>query len=123
MKNYHDIKLENCVFNILVIATSYENPINTLLSDNHVPFISNGKIVFDLTLINGKGNNRYAFADVENHKIIIPSIKVAADVDVLISNQANKFFYNNQDIIEKSILPKALKFLLLDEIKKMSANN
>lgn len=118
MKNYHEIKLSDCQYDFLIIATTYENPINSFLYDNYISFIENGNIVFNLTVINGKGFNRYAFASVENHKIIIPSIRVSSIADKRITNESNKYFSYHVDIIERSILPKALKFLLINEFQK-----
>ncbi|HEZ7989108.1 MAG TPA: type II toxin-antitoxin system RnlB family antitoxin [Ruminococcus sp.] len=115
MNNYHKIKLNNCKYDFLVIAISYENPINYFICNDFVPFLSKGNIVFDLTLINGKGYNQYAFADVENHKIIPQSLTVSSKVDKKILDISKKFLALNPDIIEKSILPKALKFVLLKE--------
>lgn len=117
MNNYHEIKLNDCQYDFLVIATSYENPINHFICNDSVPFLCRGKIAFDLTLINGKSYNQYAFVDVENHKIILQSLTISSKVDDNILNISKKFLSLNPDIIEKSILPKALKFTLLEEIK------
>lgn len=117
MNNYHKIKLNDCQYDFLVIATSYENPINHFICNESVPFLFRGKIVFDLTLINGKGHNQYAFADVENHKIILQSLTVSSKVDDNILDISKEFLSLNPDIVERSILPKALKFVLLEELK------
>ena len=74
-------------------------------------------IAFDLTLINGKSYNQYAFVDVDNHKIILQSLTISSKVDDNVFNISKKFLALNPDIIEKSILPKALKFTLLEETK------
>ena len=107
MKNYVSIKLENSCYDYLLIAITFENPVNQFLFDDSVHFLENGKIVFDLTIINGKKFNRYAFANVENHKIAPQSITVSESTDNIIANTSKKFFANNLDIIKKSVLPKA----------------
>ncbi|MBQ5990726.1 MAG: type II toxin-antitoxin system RnlB family antitoxin [Oscillospiraceae bacterium] len=117
MNNYYRIKLSDSQYDFLIIATTHENPINSFLN-NYISFIENGKVAFDLTVINGKSFNRYAFAEVNNHKIIISSIIVSSTADETITNESNKFFSENIDIIEQSVLPKALKFLLINELQK-----
>lgn len=112
MSNYQEIKLYDCQYDFLVIATSYENPINHFICSGFVPFLRKGKIVFDLTLINGKSYNQYAFVDVDNHKIILQSLTASSKVDDNIFNVSKKFLALNPDVIEKSVLPKALKFSL-----------
>jgi hypothetical protein len=123
MNNYYRIKLSDCQYDFLIIATTHENPVNSFLYDNYISFVENGKVAFDLTVINGKSFNRYAFAEVKNHKIIIPSITVSSTADESITNKSDCFFAQHLDIIEKSILPKALKFLLINELKKKLLNN
>ncbi|WP_302512567.1 type II toxin-antitoxin system RnlB family antitoxin [uncultured Ruminococcus sp.] len=117
MNNYQEIKLNDCQYDFLVIATSCENPINHFICSGFVPFLCKGKIAFDLTLINGKSYNQYAFVDVDNHKIILQSLTISSKVDDNVFNISKKFLALNPDIIEKSILPKALKFTLLEETK------
>lgn len=118
MNNYYRIKLSDRQYDFLIIATTHENPVNSFLYDNYISFVENGKVVFDLTVINGKSFNRYAFAEVKNHKIIISSIIVSSSANESITNESNKFFSEHIDIIEQSILPKALKFILINELQK-----
>lgn len=117
MNNYQEIKLNDCQYDFLVIATSCENPINHFICSGFVPFLCKGKIAFDLTLINGKSYNQYAFVDVDNHKIILQSLTISSKVDDKVFNISKKFLALNPNIIEKSVLPKALKFTLLEETK------
>ena len=119
MMNYISIKLKNSCYDYLLIATTYENPVNQFLFDNSIDFMNAGKIAFDLTVVNGKKFNRYAFADVENHKIIPQSISVSDSADKIISNASKEYFSEHLDIIEKSILPKACKFELIKEFTNL----
>lgn len=113
MREYNVIELKHSQYDYLVIANTYENPINDLLYKGFVPFIENGHIIFDLTVINGISNNRYAFAKVENHKIITNTINVSSKIDDNISNIIFNYFLDNSYIIKNSSLPSAMKYTIL----------
>ena len=69
MKNFEISKLSNSEYDYLIIATTYISPISTLESlQNEFKHIT-GKLIFDLTLINGTSSNRYISAVVENGTI------------------------------------------------------
>lgn len=115
MKNYVSIKLENCDYDYLIIATTHMNPVNQFLNNNSVSFMETGKVVFDLTVINGNKYNRFVFADIMNHKITTQSITVSDTANDIIINTSKNYFSKHLDLIERSILPQALKYILINE--------
>lgn len=112
MKKYSVISLSERKNTLLIIANSYENPINDLLSENYVPFLDNGDIVFDLAIINGLNANRFVGATINRHRLLPESIHIIYDVSPEILNSSKQFFMNNIDIVGKSSLPSAAKHIL-----------
>ena len=115
MKNFEINKLNNSLYDYLVIATTHISPISTL--DDVQSFFKgiSGKIVFDLTLINGTNSNRYISAIIENGIINRRSFKKLSSVDTAIQSDSKYFFMNHTDVVENSTIPRALKSLLIME--------
>lgn len=59
MKNFEVIKLNNSEYDYMVIATTCISPISTLTDIQNELEDKSGRIIFDLTLINGTSSNRY----------------------------------------------------------------
>lgn len=112
MEKYSIIKSPvYCEF--LVIANTYENPINDLLIDGYVPFIENGDVVFDLAVINGLDFNRFIRAKIQSHKLALETIEVLSAVPKDILSLASDYFKKNINILQQSTLPEATKYLLV----------
>ncbi|MCH5209803.1 MAG: type II toxin-antitoxin system RnlB family antitoxin [Oscillospiraceae bacterium] len=114
MDRYYAQKLDNLRYDYIVIANNYENPVNYLMYKGDVPFIHDGVVLFDLTLVNGISSNRYATATVVNHKIIPRSISVCSHIEDEIENIAYRYFSDNLHIVENSSLPSAMNYLILN---------
>lgn len=112
MKRYSVFELNDSKYNILVIANTYENPVNELLYEGNVSFIEDGDIIFDLAIINGLKANRFVKAEVKSHQIIPDTIKVVSDVCSKVKEISKNYFENNNEIVRRSVLPKATKYLL-----------
>ena len=93
MKNFEVSRLENSSYDYLVIATTYISPISTLDEVQKAFKNISGKILFNLTLINGLNSNRYISAIIENG----------------IVNRKSK----HAEIVENGTISKALKNLLI----------
>ena len=76
MEKYNVLKVDSLQDCFLVIANTYENPINDLLCDGDVSFIENGDVIFDLAVINGINFNRFIQVTVESHRLQAKTIKV-----------------------------------------------
>ncbi len=66
MKNFEVIKLNDSEYDYMVMATTCISPISTLTDIQNELEDKSGKIIFDLTLINGTSSNRYISASFEN---------------------------------------------------------
>lgn len=112
MEKYSVLKIEHMSNYFLVIANTYENPINDLLYDRYVPFVENGDVIFDLAIINGINFNRFIQATVENHRLQEQNIKVMSEVPQDILEISKKYFETHKEVIQRSTLPSATKYLL-----------
>ena len=112
MEKYSVLKIEHMSNYFLVIANTYENPINDLLCDRYVPFVENGDVIFDLAVINGINFNRFIQVTVESHRLQAKTIKVISDVPTSILEISEKYFKTHKEVIQQSTLPSATKYLL-----------
>lgn len=112
MEKYSVLKIEHMSNYFLVIANTYENPINDLLCARYVPFVENGDIIFDLAIINGVNFNRFIQATVENHQLQEQSITVISEAPQNIIEISKKYFETHKGVIQQSTLPSATKYLL-----------
>lgn len=112
MEKYKIIKLENNKYDYLVIATAYENPLDYM--DEIINEINQDKvkIIFDFTLINGLHNNRYIEFDNDQGKSYFDSFRIVKEVSEDISNASRDFFCENDKMVQDSIIPRALKYLI-----------
>ena len=112
MEKYNVLKVDSLQDCFLVIANTYENPINDLLCDGDVSFIENGDVIFDLAVINGINFNRFIQVTVESHRLQAKTIKVISDVPTSILEISEKYFKTHKEVIQQSTLPSATKYLL-----------
>ena len=113
MKNFELIKLNSSEYNYLVIATTYISPISTLTDvQNELTDIS-GKIIFDLTLINGISSNRYVSASFENGTINRRSFDAVKGITPDVEHISLAFFAQHADLVKNGTIPSALKSLLV----------
>ena len=112
MEKYSVLKVEHMSNYYLVIANTYENPINDLLCDRYVPFAECGDVIFAVAIINGINFNRFIQATVENHLLQEQSIKVISEVPQDILKISKKYFEAHKEVIQRSTLPSATKYLL-----------
>lgn len=101
MKNFEVSRLENSSYDYLVIATTYISPISTLDEVQKAFKNISGKILFNLTLINGLNSNRYISAIIEK------------DVDDSVIHDSISFFSKHAEIVENGTISKTLKNLLI----------
>lgn len=96
----------------LVIAVSHDSPINNLDQVEAAVCGYTGNMIFDLTLINGINRNQYLEAQVTSGTINRKSFRIKKDLDVTMHEIRTRFFQNNPEIVERSVISNALKFLL-----------
>lgn len=112
MKNCEILELNNEPFDFLVIATSWENPLSYIQEISKEISRDQAKILFDLTLINGTKSNRYISCDYRAGENYLQSCSLVKDIDECIRNMSCGFFLKNEDIVQRSVVPNSLKFLL-----------
>lgn len=112
MKKYNVIALSNQESKFLIIANTYENPINDFISERYIPFLSDGDVIFDLAIINGINVNRFVGATINQHRLLPETIHIIRDVTPEIFRISKDYFTSNIDIVVRSALPSATKYLL-----------
>lgn len=112
MDKYEILKLNNEPFDFLVIAKSYENPLSHIEDISKEIKVDQARILFDLTLINGMKRNRYIACDFRLGESHLQSCSLINEIDEYLKTLTNKYFMENEEVVQKSIIPNSLKFLL-----------
>ncbi|WP_099468748.1 type II toxin-antitoxin system RnlB family antitoxin [Konateibacter massiliensis] len=110
--NFEILKLNNEPYDFLIIATSYENPLSSIKEIEEEIKIEKANLLFDLTLINGVKKNRYIRCEFEAGRNQLQSCSLVDSIDEAIRKLSYEYFKENEDIVQKSILPNSLKYLL-----------
>lgn len=112
MEKYEILKLNNEPFDFLVIATSCENPLSHFEDISKEINVGHARILFDLTLINGMKRNRYIACDFRLGESHLQSCSLINEIDDYIKSVSHNYFMENEEIVQKSVIPNSLKFLL-----------
>ncbi|WP_338992073.1 type II toxin-antitoxin system RnlB family antitoxin [Fusobacterium vincentii] len=113
MKNDFEIlKLNNELYDFLVIATSYNNPLSSFQEIVKKLKVEEAKLIFDLTLINGINKNRYVKCKYRAGKNQFQFCEIPEDISETIKVISKNYFNKHEEIIDKSVLTDSLKFLL-----------
>jgi hypothetical protein len=115
MNKFQTIKLDNGLYDFLVIATSYENPLSSLVEITEEANTEKARLLFDLTLINGTKKNRYVACNYEKYGTPPYSCSIVESVDDGVKNISRKYFSEHADAVQDSVIPNALKFLIRTE--------
>lgn len=110
MNKFQIIRLHDEPYDFLIIATSYENPLHLFDEIGKELKVEKAKLLFDLTLINGTNKNRYIeceySAEMKMHCSLVEKI------DDCIKILSRDFFFNNNEVVNNSVIPNSLKYLL-----------
>ncbi|HEY9827801.1 MAG TPA: type II toxin-antitoxin system RnlB family antitoxin [Stenomitos sp.] len=112
MNNDYTIQLlRNSRYSCIVFCNNYYSPIDYFndLDKDLCELKLKGYIVFDLLLVNGMSNNRFAECYYDGKRLDINNLRVVA-VDNYIVNKSRKYFMSQNDYIENSTLTRAAKF-------------
>lgn len=112
MNKFQILKLHDEPYDFLVIATSYENPLSSFSEIEKELNVDEAKLLFDLTLINGVKKNRYIQCNYRAGESLNLSCSLVDSIDEYIKSLSHKFFTQNDDVVQKSVIPNSLKFLL-----------
>ncbi len=110
--NFEVLKLDNEPYDFLIIATSYENPLGCMDEIGKEIQMQKAKLLFDLTLINGVSKNRYIKCEYEAERNQLQPCAIVESVDDAIKKISQNYFAKNQEIVKKSVISNALKYLL-----------
>lgn len=116
MGSYELIKLHNEPYDFLVIATSYENPINSIDEIEKEIINRYASVLFDLTLINGVKFNRFIQRKHHDQGDIPSMYSLASEIPESIKRLSSEFFKTNRAIVDQSVLPSSLKFLIKENL-------
>ncbi len=114
MGDFQIIKLNSELYDFLVIATSYKNPLSDFKQVKSKIGKEHAKIIFDLTLINGVKSNRYIQCCYEYDKEIFQKCDIVKNISKNIEETSKDFFMKHEDIVQRSVIPNALKYLLVN---------
>lgn len=95
------------------MATTYISPIQTLPDVERKIDSYSGKVIFDLTIINGMNSNRYIEADVYNGLFNRKSFRSVKNIEKSIKEASSKFFSDNKNVVDNGTIPMALKSLVV----------
>lgn len=112
MADFNVIELNNSPYDYLLIATSFRSSLNDFTKLNRAMNIEEGKVLFDFLLIHGNKKNRFVECRVIDTVCERQSIKVADQVDYEIRKKSSLYFRENENLIQNSVLPKALQYLI-----------
>jgi len=110
--NYEILKLNTEPYDFLIIATSYENPLNSIKEIGKEIQVRKANLLFDLTLINGINKNRYIKCEYNADVNQLPLCSIVEDVDDDIKKVSQSYFSKNEEVVKKSVISNALKYLL-----------
>lgn len=113
MENFSIITLNDSAYDRVVIATAYISPISTL--DDVQSELKNvtGRILFDLSLINGTNSNRYIEAQIENGIFLRKTFSSVKSIDNYVESQCRDFFVEHKDLVKNGTITQALMSLLM----------
>ncbi len=117
MKNFEVIKLNNSEYDYMVIATTCISPISTLTDIQNEFEDKSGRIIFDLTLINGTSSNRYITASLENGAFNRKSFEVVKVIESKVEYISLDFFAHHADLVNNGTIQNALKSLLIEGVR------
>lgn len=112
MDNFEVLKLYNETYDYLVIATSYENPLSFIDEIGEEIQVQRANLLFDLTLINGTSKNRYIQGKYEAGRNQLMLCSIVQEVSDSIKKVSQIYFAENEEVVRKSVIPNALKYLI-----------
>ncbi|WMC91305.1 type II toxin-antitoxin system RnlB family antitoxin [Kineothrix sp. MB12-C1] len=110
--NFKILKLNNEPYDFLIIATSYENPLDSIEEIEEEIHVKKANLLFDLTLINGVKKNRYIKCEYKAGINKLQSCSLVDSIDETIKALSYNFFKQNEEVVRKSIIPNTLKHLI-----------
>lgn len=113
MGAYDIIEIEK-EYKYVVVATSYENPIEEIETIEYE--LNNkqycGKILFDLLLCNGMNSNRYIEMEFNGVYFDMTSSTIIKKISESIEKVIYQYFKDRPSLVENSVLSNAQQYLI-----------
>jgi hypothetical protein len=113
MKAYDILEFNN-EYKYVVLATSYENPVDELdeIEYDLASKKYSGMVLFDLLLCNGMNSNRYIEMTFDGEHFDIFTSKVLKNPSEITEKFINQYLKSKPLLIQNSVLPNAQRYLL-----------
>lgn len=113
MKAYDIIEFKND-YKYVVLATSYENPMDEL--ENIEEELSakgySGRVLFDLLLCNGMNSNRFIEMNFDGNYFDLSSSIIIENPNKFIKEGIYQYLKDKPLLLENSILPNAQRYII-----------
>ena len=115
MKAYDIIEFKSD-YKYVILATSYENPIDELenIEDELEAKEYSGKVLFDLLLCNGMNSNRFVEIKFNGECFDLSSSITIKNPNNSIKEDIHQYFKDKPALLENSVLPKAQRYIITE---------
>ena len=115
MKAYDSIEFKSD-YKYVVLATSYENPIDELknIEDELKVKKYSGKVLFDLLLCNGMNSNRFVEIKFDGERFDLSSSITIKNPNSSIKEGTHQYLKDKPALLENSVLPKAQRYIITE---------
>lgn len=113
-ENYAIKRTRDRSYPCVVLSTNHLSPLNEVCNiETSLRGLGvNGKVVFDLLLVNGNNYNRFFEAYFNGTSIEMSSVKILNKPSESIRVRSVEFYKKNLGLLENCILPNIIKFKL-----------
>ena len=115
MKAYDIIEFKSD-YKYVILATSYENPIDELenIEDELEAKKYSGKVLFDLLLCNGMNSSRFVEIKFNGECFDLSSSITIKNPNNSIKEDIHQYFKDKPALLENSVLPKAQRYIITE---------
>lgn len=117
MKTYRMRKIDDGQFGYVVYSANYANPLEQrrVIEGELARKKFSGYVVFDLLLTVGDEDNRFSTLFFDGERFDMDTFSVVNSIENSIRRKSAKFYVNNKDIFESSILSRLTRFRITRE--------
>ena len=115
MKAYDIIEFKND-YKYVVLATSYENPMDELenIEDELKAKEYSGRVLFDLLLCNGMNSNRFIEMNFDGNYFDLSSSIIIENPNKFIKEDIHQYLKDKPALLENSVLPEAQRYIIIE---------
>ncbi len=113
MSKIYDVKkIKNGIYTYLVVANSYESPLDVLDEISKEIEVPECTILFDMLLRTGMSYNRYLSIRYKDNQFDKKSISIVTQISNDIKLSTVETLNKHISCVEESLLPEPIKFLI-----------